>query len=50
MYIFDPAKHSDVAKGQSGAEEGHEGNPAGERNQSQSDAPLVYEQDLSAAS
>ena len=41
MYVFDPAKHSDVAKGQSGAEEGHRGNPAGERNQSQSDTPLV---------
>jgi Protein of unknown function (DUF1295) len=50
MYVFDPAKHSDVAKGQSGAEEGHEGNTTGERNQSQSDAPLVNEQNPPAAS
>ena len=50
MYVFDPARHSDVAKGQSGVEEGHEANPEGERNQSQSDAPLVNEQNPSAAS
>jgi hypothetical protein len=50
MYVFDPAKYSDVAKGRIGAEEGREGNEAGDRNQSQSDAPLVHEQQLSAAS
>jgi Protein of unknown function (DUF1295) len=49
MYVFDPAKHSDVAKGQSGAEEGHEDNRAGERNQSQSDAPLVNENSSAAS-
>lgn len=27
LYVFDPAKHSDVAKGQTGAEEGRHGNP-----------------------
>jgi hypothetical protein len=50
MYVFDPAKHSGGVKGQSCAEEGHEGNPAGERNQSQCDAPLVNEQNTSTAS
>ena len=49
MYVFDPAKHSDVAKGQSGTEEGHEGSRAGERNQSQSDAPLVNENPSAAS-
>jgi Protein of unknown function (DUF1295) len=43
MYVFDPAKHSDVT-------ERREGNHAGDRNQSQSDAPLVREQQPSAAS
>jgi hypothetical protein len=44
IYVFDPAKHSDVAKGQSGAEEGTRNGPAGERNEShQSSDPLVHE-------
>lgn len=50
MYVFDPAKHSDVTKGQAGAEGGQEGNHAEDRNQSQSDAPLVHEQQPSTAS
>jgi hypothetical protein len=50
MYVFDPTKHSGVAKGQAGAEEGREDNHAGDRNQSQSDGPLVQEQNPSGAS
>jgi hypothetical protein len=49
IYVFDPAKHSDVAKGQGGAKEGHEGNPVGERHQSKSDAPLVNENPSAAS-
>jgi hypothetical protein len=34
IYVFDPAKHSDAAKGQSGAEEGDANKPSTDNRQS----------------
>jgi hypothetical protein len=46
MYVFNPAKHSDVAKGQNAAEEGQRNNTE-ERTQSRSRDPFVNEQSTS---
>lgn len=44
MYVFDPTKHSDVAKGQGGAEQGAQNETTGQRNDSQSGNRLVREE------